>query len=293
MSKDRYFDKFPLITYSNNVVVDITKRVTLLDKVSRNPYVFYPYDITSDERAEQFSGRYYQDVYKSWMLYLGNKITDPYYEWYLAENEFLGMLENKYGSIYNSKRKIKYYRNNWEFQEPTITVSGYNALDVNMKKYWEPNYSVGSTILNYTRKEIDWTCSTNKIISYAVANTSFTKDEIVEIYLDGFSQGQGQVSKTSNNYIYVQHVSGYFQESSELIINENAYIYGTESNVNTSLTEATTIVSNIEENELNYWKAYTYYDYEYEKNEFNRSIRVIDSDYAELAVNNLTELLKE
>lgn len=292
MSTDRYFDKFPIISYSNNLVRDITRRVTLLDRVSRNPYVFYPYDIVSDERAEQFSARYYKDAYKSWILYLGNKISDPYYEWYLTEREFLEFIELKYGSIYDSQQKIKYYKNNWENQE-TLTVSGYNALEAGMKKYWNPNYAMGSSILSYSRKEIDWQASTNRVMSYAVSDTSFIKDEIVNIYLDGTSLGKGQIAKAVSNTIYVQHVSGYYQESDTITINSNGYIYGTESKVNTAVTDSTTIITNIPDNELNYWKAYTYYDYEFEKNEFNRSLRIIDSDYAEIAVNNLTELLGE
>jgi len=105
MSIDRYFDKFPIISYANNQVVDITKRVAMLEKVSRNPYAFYPYDIVGDERADQLSSRYYEDSYKSWLLYITNKITDPYYEWYLTEREFLEFLEKKYGSIYTSSIK--------------------------------------------------------------------------------------------------------------------------------------------------------------------------------------------
>ena len=83
---DRYFDKFPLVYYSNNFVVDITRRVALLESVSTNPYAFYPYDIEDNERADQFCSRYYDDAYKSWVIYLGNKIADPYYEWYLQNN---------------------------------------------------------------------------------------------------------------------------------------------------------------------------------------------------------------
>jgi hypothetical protein len=291
MPIDRYFDKFPLMVYSNNIIVDITKRVTLLRKVSRNPYLFYPYDITDEERADQFSSRYYKDSFKSWIIYLSNNIADPYYEWYLSEREFLEFIEKKYGSIFNAQQKVKYYRNNWENQE-TLDVSGYNALSNDMKKYWEPNYSNGSTILSYSRKQVDWTASTNKIMSYGVANTSFVIDEIVDIYLDGKSKGKGQVVNNSNTEIYVQHLSGSFQESDTLSIN-NGYIYGTESNVNTSLTSAVMLVSNIPEDELNYWKPITYYEHEEEKNEFNRSIRVIDSNLSETAVNNLTELMKE
>lgn len=289
---DRYFDKFPVISYSNNRVVDITRRVTLLDRVSRNPYTFFPYDIEDNERPDQFSDRYYGDSFKSWIVYLGNKITDPYYEWYLSYDELNSFIEKKYGSIYDSQQKVKHYRNNWENQE-NLTVSAYNALDANMKKYWNPNYGTGSNILSYSRKEIDWICNTNKIVTYAVANTAFVKDEIVTICLDGLYKGKGQVAQTSNTLIYVQHVSGYYQESDTLSITVDGYIHGSESNVNTSVTDVSTVVSNIEDNELNYWKPITYYDYEYEKNEYNKSVRIIDKDFQYVVVDNLIDLLKE
>jgi hypothetical protein len=291
MSIDRYFDKFPIISYANNQVVDITKRVAMLEKVSRNPYAFYPYDIVGDERADQLSSRYYDDSYKSWLLYITNKITDPYYEWYLTEREFLEFLEKKYGSIYTSQQKIKFYRNDWESQE-SLDVSGYNALTEDMKKYWTPNYYNGNSILSYSRKQIDWCVNTNKIVSYAVANSSFITNENINIYLNGSSLGKGNVVKTSNTHIYVQHVSGYYNESETLTIN-NGYIFGEESLVNTAVTDVSVLSSNITDDELVYWKPITYYDYEYEKNEFNRSIRIIDKDLAELSVNNLTELLAE
>jgi hypothetical protein len=291
MPIDRYFDKFPRIVYSNNTIVDITKRIALLRRVSRNPYLFYPYDITDEERADQFSSRYYKDSFKSWIIYLSNNIIDPYYEWYLSEREFSEFIEKKYGSLFDAQQKVKYYRNNWENQE-TLDASGYNALTDDMKKYWEPNYSNGSTILSYSRKQLDWSVNTNKVMSYSVSNTSFVVDEIVDIYLDGKSKGKGQFVNSSNTEIYIQHLSGFFQESDSLSIN-NGYIYGTESNVNTSLTAAVLLVSNIPEDELNYWKPITYYEYEQEKNEFNRSIRVIDSSLSETAVNNLTELMRE
>lgn len=291
MALDKYFDKFPQITYANNNVVDISKRVALLDRVSRNPYIFYPYDITSEERADQLSSRYYNDSFKSWIIYLSNNIVDPYYEWYLTEREFLDFIVLKYGSIFNAQQKIKFYRNNWENQEP-ISISAYNAISNDMKKYWTPNYAVGSAINSYSRKEVDWSSSTNKVMSYTVANTQFIQDEVVNIYLDSKSLGKGQIVGSSNTEIYVQHVSGYFQESDDLTIN-NGYIYGGESKVNTSVTAASLITSNIPEDELNYWKPITYYDYEEERNEFNKSIRLIDSKQSETVVSNLTELLKE
>lgn len=291
MAIDRYFDKFPIISYSNNMIVDITKRVTLLDKVSRNPYVFYPYDIASEERADQLSSRYYEDSYKSWILYLSNKITDPYYEWYLTEREFFEFIEKKYDSIYNAQSKVKFYRNDWENQNQ-LDVSGYNALSDTLKKYWNPNYINGPIPFSYSRKQVDWSMSTNKILSYAVSNTNFIKDEIVEIKITPSSIGRGQVVKTADSHVIVQHVSGIYDERENIVLN-NGSIFGTESLTSTAITEVTLISSNLSEEEFVYWKPITYYDYEYEKNEFNRSIRMIDKDQAEVAVNNLTELLSE
>ena len=51
---ETYFSKFPLISYSNSVAIDITKRVKLLDRVSGNPFAFFPYDISNGERADNF-----------------------------------------------------------------------------------------------------------------------------------------------------------------------------------------------------------------------------------------------
>ena len=88
MSQDRYFNNFPVINYSNTAAVDITKRIVFLNNVLKNPYLFYPYEIDSYERAEQFSYRYYSDQYKDWVVYLGNQVVDPYYEWYLDYETF-------------------------------------------------------------------------------------------------------------------------------------------------------------------------------------------------------------
>ena len=291
MTADRYFDKFPIITYSNNSVVDITRRVVLLDRVSRNPYAFYPYEIEDNERPDQFSDRYYDDSYKSWMVYLANKINDPYYEWYLTGNEFNEFIEKKYGSIYEAQQRVKFYRNNWENQD-NISLSEYNALPIGNQKYWDPEYGSGSSVIYYKRKEIDWTTSTNKIVSYTVANTSFTKNEIVNIKLNSNAIGKGQITGSTNNTIYVQHVSGEYNESASVSIS-SGYIYGTESNVNTAVTDVTVLSSNIPDEQVVYWTAITHYDYEMEKNEYNKSVRIIDKEFQYVVVDNLIDLLKD
>lgn len=291
MLPDKYFDKFPIISYSNNSVVDITKRVALLDRVSKNPYIFYPFDLSGQERPDQLSNRYYEDSYKSWIFYLSNKITDPYYEWYLSEEEFHEFLIKKYGSIVDAQEKIKFYRNDWENKEP-ISVSAYEALSENMKKYWNPNYSDGFRVLNYVRKELDWSASTNKIISYAISNSNFIVNEICNIRLQGEELGRGQVVLSTNTNLYIQHVSGTFYTSDSVMLNSNSYVYGIESKANSVITSVLAVSNNIAEDEIVYWKPITYYEYETEKNEYNKSIRIMDKDNVYTAVDNLRVLLE-
>lgn len=292
MTTDRYFDKFPTITYSNNIAIDITRRVKVLEKTYSNPYVYYTYDITHNERPDQLSYRYYNDQYKSWLVYLSNKILDPYYEWYLQDSEFYLNLQNKYDSIYNAQTKIKYFRNSWEGVE-NITASMFSALDYNLKKYWVPSYDSVGNIISYERIKKDWIVNTNKIFSYAISNSSFTINEICNIYFDANNIGQGQVLKKSNTVVYLQHLSGVYETSNTVSIVGNSYIYGTESNVNTVFTSSTLVANNIKSEEEVYWTPVTYYQYEQEKNEYNKTIKILDSDYSDQAVNELYESMRE
>lgn len=293
----RYFDKFPTISYNNVNVVDITLRVAPLERVLRNPYVFYPYEITSDERADQLSNRYYKDPFRSWILYLTNKIVDPYYEWYLSYNEFSELLERKYGSVENTYRKVKYYRNKWEGADD-IDVNAFDALPVTMQLYWNPVFGSGSQIIRYTRKQYDWKINTNKIIKYKTNNTDFIIDEICHVFFDDYNSGQGQVlaiyqdaANTSNSEVHLQHVKGTFFTSDTVQIINESYLYGTESRVNTHFTEVSAVANNLPEEVLNYWEPVTYFDYENEKNEFNKTINVLDSRFKQTIVDNLEELL--
>lgn len=297
---EKYFEKFPTVTYSNTEAVDITRRVAALERVVSNPYVFYPYEITSEERADQLSYRYYNDAFRSWIFYLTNKITDPYYEWYLSENQFAEFVVKKYGSFYDAETKIKYYKNNWE-NDDNLSVSAYNALTTEMQNYWEPSYGSGNRIDFYTRKQIDWKTNTNKIIRYKVSNTSFIVDEICDVFFNNYASGKGQVlcintdeANTANSEVYLQHVSGNFYTTNTITITANvSYIYGTESKVNTFFTSVFAVSNNLSEEVANYWTPVTYLEYETEKNEFNKTVNVLDSRFKQTIADNLQDLLRE
>lgn len=289
---DKYFDKFPVIFYKGEKAIDITRRVTMMDKISSNPYVFYPYEITANERPDQLSARYYEDQFKSWIIYLSNKITDPYYEWYMHEREFINFLDKKYGSYVTAQQKVAFYRNDWVGKD-SITISRYNTLTSGEMKYWDPELGPTNNIIGYKRKQIDWTLNTNRVVSYQTTNSNnFIKDEICTIYFDPYNIGKGQICFSNNTNLNLQHVSGTYIEGDEVSITESSYIYGTESKANVSFSSASVISENIPDAEKSYWKAVSHFEYETEKNEFNKTIRVLDAGLRYTMVDNLTDLLK-
>jgi hypothetical protein len=147
--------------------------------------------------------------------------------------------------------------------------------------------------MSYKRKQIDWKTNTNKIVQYTVSNTSFIKDEICYINFSNENYGRGQVLSVSNNKVSICHVSGVYKNSATVSITSNSYIYGSESSVNTVFTSSNVVSSNIPVEEEAYWKAVTYLEFEEDKNEFNKTIRVLDNRLKQVAVDNLTDLLKE
>jgi hypothetical protein len=62
--------------------------------------------------------------------------------------------------------------------------------------------------------------------------------------------------------------------------------------VNTIFTSTTSIANNIPAVEEIYWSPVTYYEYETEKNEFYKTIRVLDKNYSQVISDNLKQLLK-
>jgi len=295
----RFFNKFPLINYNGCNCVNITERVGLIQSVNNNEYIYYPYDLQVYERADQFANRYYGDSYLSWIIYLTNGIYDPIRGWYLQLDDLNQLITQKYGSVQLATQKTKFYRNNWP-GVPNIFPNYYDSLPPILQAYWQP-VCTGYQITSYERTQIDWTLNTNMIIEYSLVNTSFIIDEIVDIVWNGNTMGQGQVLSinSSSNSIFVQHVNGYYQESFNVPITSNSYVYGQESNINTSFyansvggyTNSVIIATNLTPEEDIYWTPITYYEYENENNEANKTLRVLDSRYTTNVLTNFVQLM--
>jgi len=294
---NRYFEKFRLVNYKDTTAVDITQRTVFLTSVYNNPLLYYQYDIAEGERADLLSDRYYNDQYLTWLLYTANKIVDPYYDWYLDNSSFDAVMTKKYGSLVNATSKIKHYRNNWYSDpNPTITNSQYAALEPSLAKFYEPVPDNGLITLdpsNYSRRRIDWTIETNAIVKYTLdegqSTNTFILDELVDVNFTQPKQGLGQVLFRDDRTLMIKNVSGLVVSNT---INANSTLTGRESNTSVQFIDSTLVANNIPSAETNFWSPVTYYDYEMDLNENNRSIQVLKNQYSRQASRQLKTLLE-
>lgn len=278
---ETFFSKYPTIVYNNLQVRDITKRVALDDKISRIPTLFYPYEISNEMRSDQLSAFYYEDSYYDWLIFMTNGIIDPYYGWYLHNDEFAAFIKDKYGSEENALRKIMLYRINWatfNFNQE-ITSGDYDNLPAVIKKYYIPNYGYKNSILSYIRREEDWTVATNLLYKVYISDTSdFTKDMLCKITLDGTFIASCEVVSIEDDFLIVKHCQGEFFTSDEFIT--DCLIGDYDGTFTFDITEKTLISRSIPASEYVYWEPVSAYDYENEKNESRKHLRLLDKNYA-------------
>jgi len=285
-----YFNKFPTINYENVNIRDLSRRVTLSKTLQRTPMVFHPYEIKDSMRADQLAYMYYKDVDSDWLIHLTNGIVDPYYGWYLDDNEFFSFLIDKYGSLEEPQQRIFFWQTNWSDDEFDMSVNGYASLPVERQKYWVPKYGQNGAVLSYRRRKEDWRMNTNRIIEVDVTDSStFTKGDLVVAWNGGQIVGRAEVDAIiSDTRLYLFHVLDDWEDGSEIRLRD---LQDEESGLTISGTRV--ICENITDDESSFWEPIYYYDYERMINEDKKIIMLLDSNYLTEAASALTQKLKE
>lgn len=290
---ETYFKNFNVISYANNNVLDISERVVELKNTLKNPYIFYPMTLVQGVRPDTLAYANYSDPFASWVLYITNEIVDPYYEWYLTDYQFTQFIKSKYGSISRAMDKVAYYRSDYT-DKNSITVAAYLALTGREKEYWEPVYGQGSNIIEYRRSQKELRASTNFILSLGYSgNANFIKDEVLSIKYTPTSSGKAQFIQSNATHMMIQHIYGDAFPHDTVTINANSYIYGVESSSNVQIANCTFVSNNIPVDVLAYWAPVYYYDLELEKNEGNKTIRLLQPQYVPDFLRNFKNLLSQ
>ena len=115
-----YFNNFPRILYDiegknsttpeYEVAVNIMIRQKFRDAISDEVTQFYPYIIPDEmKRPDILAHRQYGDVRYTWVIFLINNMHDPYWNWPMDARNFKSFMDNKYGSIDQSKIIVHHY----------------------------------------------------------------------------------------------------------------------------------------------------------------------------------------
>lgn len=292
---DKYFQKFPYIYYSNTICLDIARRIRLDDYQSSQGDLnqYYPYELIHHLRPDHVSEYYYKDAEQDWLVYLTNKVIDPYYGWYLRDDQLDSMIIDKYGSIEIAQRTVAYYVNNWYQDKAPITIDHYNnVIDMSWRKYYEPNWGPAQQIINYKRKQLDLNFSTNQILSYVKtsSNGTFSNGEPVNFtaFVGGDLLGTGMLTCANSTHLVIQSVTNDFVANSSTEKTITGFISGA---VATSNSYANVII-NINSEEMVFYDQITMYDLEVENNEQKKNINLIGAGYQGIVSQEISKKLR-
>lgn len=290
----RYFENLPNLIYGNTYCKDITKRVVAANTKTNTPYLFHPYELQDDLRSDLVSEFYYRDSDYDWVIYHSNQIIDPYYQWYLNDNNFNNYIIEKYQSIERSQKLIKYYINNWSSDDRELSTSFYDTnLDGQYKKYWRPNFGPAGQIVSWRRREDNTTMNTNRILQYTISanngTAAFEIGELVDVKSGEETVATGEVCISNTTTVTIKSVAGNTFANSTT----SRLVVGETTGANITANDVSTVYENITEEEQVYWEPVYFYDYEQMCNESKKHLIIADVDILQNLVETFVEKVNE
>lgn len=143
--------------YAN--LVDITTNVRFKKEVLDNIILFDLYSVKDSDTLETISEELYGSPHYNWVLMLLNDIYDYRRDFVMNEEVFERYIIDKYGSVENAKRTIKYYIDDagnvvGDIPDPITGYSGYSGYSGSPYEY---NYNMMTQALagGYTGPLLD------------------------------------------------------------------------------------------------------------------------------------------
>lgn len=98
----QYFDTLPKIIYTDNygiktIRTNLMARASVIPSTFQNPILYYKYDIQDGDTPEIIAHKYYNDMYRYWIVLFSNNMLDPQWSWPLSGNVFETYIQDKYG----------------------------------------------------------------------------------------------------------------------------------------------------------------------------------------------------
>lgn len=269
----KFLSKFPTVIYNGTPATNIVTRVKFKEIAKKRNAIFHPYVVKYGERPDQIASFYYKDPRYLWLIFLSNDIYDPYYDWYLTEENLKDVIVKKYGSLDTASKTILYWKVNWASDERIYNISQYEALSADLKKYWAPVLGASDQITSYRRKDYQWAKDTNKVLELTTSNNDiFSVGAIVEQSNTTGKIAQATVKHVDDDKVVLNHVFGNFLVSNNTV----GGLTLDNSNSNSSISSVVMTDSPISNSEVSYWTSVSAYSNETILNESRKYIRLID-----------------
>lgn len=128
-----YFKNFPTITYKNKQAKNILLRAALKDTVKKNFTYYLPLTVEPGERPDMISGDLYKDTGYDWLVRIANSdVVDPYFDWYLTDEQVEMKIIKKYGSVVDAINTVVHYTDNTN-TNVIINIDTYDLLSAQDK----------------------------------------------------------------------------------------------------------------------------------------------------------------
>lgn len=95
----RYFTNFPKIQYTKDLVIHAPCRFAFQKIIVDRDYNMWDYIIRNDYSPQHVANEYYGDPHLDWIIFLANRIINPYFAWPLSNFELEAYIEKKYSSF--------------------------------------------------------------------------------------------------------------------------------------------------------------------------------------------------
>lgn len=299
----KYFVKFPKAFYNNTLLTDIGTRIKISDKYINNLELYYEYTYQDTDTPEIIADKYYGDPELHWLILITNSILDPNFDFTVPYNVFSQYIESKYA--YNGSRSPRTLKienagssyTNGTYLNVPLTISNEDQLP-----------TVGSGI------EVNITISSNVVQEITVkkggddylANTIFTVDSAlvggtgqdfscsIGSFMTGLEYAKLTIEPTFG-YEKIIKISDY---DSKAILSKDRFTINKESYDNlyvdepydeiVTLGDGTRVLYQVLKND-----PISIYDWENEKNESKRTIKLLKKEYLSFALDQFNTLMKK
>lgn len=165
----KYFDTLPkIITSDNNnnniILTNLLARASVINSLLTDPLLFYTYDIQEGDTPEIIAHKYYDNMYRYWIVLMVNQIMDPQWDWPLSGNQFNSYIEDKYTTT-NVYATIHHYEKIITQYDSGTKTTTTNTLIIDENTY---NYSVveGTQIVTTATGTVTITTSKRAVSIY-------------------------------------------------------------------------------------------------------------------------------